>query len=105
MRVVVLTLVALLAGCETLQPGPGPLDAILAEAVSAARAPFAEQQAALGRAQKGLGGGSAADRLRLATLLATLPRPSCWSRSRTPARPAWAGLQRYSPPRSTSAAA
>jgi hypothetical protein len=75
MRVVVLTLVALLAGCETLQPGPGPLDAILAEAVSAARAPFAEQQAALGRAQKGLGGGSPADRLRLATLLATLPPP------------------------------
>jgi hypothetical protein len=75
MRVFALAFLALLAGCETLQPGPGPVDAILAEAVSAARAPFAEQQAALARAQQGLGGGRPADRLRLATLLATLPPP------------------------------
>ena len=75
MRAFALAFLALLAGCETLQPGPGPVDAILAEAVSAARAPFTEQQAALARAQQGLGGGSAADRLRLATLLATLPPP------------------------------
>jgi hypothetical protein len=75
MRVFALAVLALLAGCETLQPGAGPVDAILAEAVSAARAPFAEQQGALARAQKGLGGGTAADRLRLATLLATLPPP------------------------------
>ena len=75
MRVFALAFLALLAGCETLQPGPGPVDAILAEAVSAARAPFAEQQAALARAQQGLAGGRPADRLRLATLLATLPPP------------------------------
>jgi hypothetical protein len=75
MRVFALAFLALLAGCETLQPGPGPVDAIVAEAVSAARAPSAEQRAALARAQQGLAGGAPADRLRLATLLATLPPP------------------------------
>jgi hypothetical protein len=64
-----------LTGCAALQPDPGPVDAIVAEAVRAARAPFPEQQAALARAQQGLGGGRPADRLRLATLLATLPPP------------------------------
>jgi hypothetical protein len=67
--------VLVLSGCAALQPDTGPLDAILAEAVTASRAPFAEQQAALARAQQGLGGGSPAYRLRLATLLATLPPP------------------------------
>jgi len=68
-------LVIALTGCAALQPDPGPVDAIVAEAVSAARGPFAEQQAALARAQKGLVGGGPAERLRLATLLATLPPP------------------------------
>ena len=78
MKAFAVTLAILLAGCETLQtlqPGPGPLDAILAEAVVASRAPFPEQQATLARAQKALGSGAPADRLRLATLLATLPPP------------------------------
>jgi hypothetical protein len=75
MRILAVALVLLLPACETLQPGPAPVDAIVAEAVVASRAPFAEQQATLGRAQKALGSGAAADRLRLATLLATLPPP------------------------------
>ena len=78
MRVFAVACLILLTGCETLQtlqPGPGPVDAIVAEAVVASRAPFAEQQAALARAQQGLAGGAPADRLRLATLLATLPPP------------------------------
>jgi hypothetical protein len=66
-------LVLALAGCAALEPNP--VDRIIAEAVVASRAPFAEQQASLGRAQQALAGGAAADRLRLATLLATLPAP------------------------------
>ena len=69
-----LLLVLALAGCAAVQPLVNPVDAILAEAVAAARAPAAEQQAALARAQQ-LGVQSPADRLRLATLLATLPPP------------------------------
>ncbi|HEU4440937.1 MAG TPA: hypothetical protein VFR83_02840 [Burkholderiales bacterium] len=75
MRILAVALVLFLAGCETFQPGPAPLDAILAEAVAASRAPPAEQQAALARAQKAFGSGAPADRLRLATLLASLPPP------------------------------
>jgi hypothetical protein len=66
-------LVVALAGCAALQPDA--VDGIVAEAVVASRAPFAEQQASLGRAQQAFGSGSRADRLRLATLLATLPPP------------------------------
>ena len=66
-------LVTALSGCAALQPDP--VDAIVAEAVVAARAPFAEQQATLGRAQQAFGSGTRTDRLRLATLLATLPPP------------------------------
>jgi hypothetical protein len=76
MRVIVLVLA--LAGCAAVQPLVNPVDGILAEAVAAARAPAAEQQAALARAEKQLvqaGGSNSADRLRLATLLATLPPP------------------------------
>jgi hypothetical protein len=62
-----------LAGCAALQPNAA--DPIVAEAVVAARAPFAEQQAALRRAQDAFKSGAATDRLRLATLLATLPPP------------------------------
>ena len=75
MRIVALAPLVLLAACETLQPAAGPVDAITAAAVVAARAPFAEQQAALARAHKAFGSGAPADRLRLATLLATLPPP------------------------------
>jgi len=65
--------VTALAGCAVLEPNP--VDRIVAEAVVASRAPFAEQQASLGRAQQALGSGAPAERLRLATLLATLPPP------------------------------
>jgi hypothetical protein len=75
MRILAVALVLFLAGCETFQPGPAPMDAIIAEAVAASRAPLAEQQATLARAQKAFGSGAQADRLRLATLLATLPPP------------------------------
>ena len=75
MKILAVALLLYLAGCETLQPGPAPLEAIIAEAVVASRAPLAEQQATLARAQKAFGGGAPADRLRLATLLATLPPP------------------------------
>jgi hypothetical protein len=63
-----------LAGCAAVQPLVNPVDAIVADAVTAARAPAAEQAAALTRAQQA-GTATAADRLRLATLLATLPPP------------------------------
>ena len=69
-----LFLVLALAGCAAVQPLVNPVDAILAEVVAAARAPAAEQQAALARAQQ-LGVQNPADRLRLATLLATMPPP------------------------------
>jgi hypothetical protein len=69
-----LILVLALAGCAAVQPFVNPVDAILAEAVAAARGPAAEQQAALARAQQA-GVENPADRLRLATLLAMLPAP------------------------------
>jgi hypothetical protein len=73
-----LALLLALAGCSALQPLVNPVDAIVAEAMTAARSPAAEQAATLARAEKELtrlGGGTPADRLRLATLLATLPPP------------------------------
>src|SRR4029453_14311089 len=66
-------LVMALAGCAALEPNP--VDRIVAEAVVASRAPFAEQQASLGRARQAFAGGAPAARLRLAMLLATLPPP------------------------------
>ena len=63
-----------LAGCAAVQPLVNPVDAIVAEAVTAARAPAPEQAAALARAQQ-VGITTPIDRLRLATLLATLPAP------------------------------
>jgi hypothetical protein len=73
-----LTLVLALAGCTAVQPLVNPVDSIVADAMVAARAPAAEQAAVLARAEKEVtrpGGGTPADRLRLATLLATLPPP------------------------------
>jgi hypothetical protein len=67
-----------MTGCAAVQPLVNPVDAIVADAVAAARAPAAEQAAALARAEKEAtrpGGATPADRLRLATLLATLPPP------------------------------
>ena len=70
---------AAVAGCALLEPGADQAvaaDGIMAEAVTAARAPLAEQKAKLGRAQQA----QAADptplnRLRVATLLETLSPP------------------------------
>jgi len=77
----VVLLCALLLGCAESQPlvtPVNPVDSIVAEAVAATRAPAAEQAATLARAEKEAareGGASPAERLRLATLLATLPPP------------------------------
>ena len=68
-----------LAGCAPLDPRTPQIvevDGIVAEAVQLARAPATEQKAALARAQQAfLAEASAANRLRLAALLATLPEP------------------------------
>lgn len=66
-----------LAGCAAVRPLVDPVDAIVAEAVAAARAPAAEQAAVLARAQKEATrqDASPADILRLGTLLATVPPP------------------------------
>lgn len=63
-----------LAGCAAMQPLVNPVDAIVAEALAASRAPAPEQAAVLARAESA-GTATPADRLRLATLLATLPPP------------------------------
>jgi hypothetical protein len=71
-------LALVLGGCSAVQPLVNPVDAIVAETVAVARAPAAEQAAALARAEKEVtrtGGGTPADRLRLGSLLATLPPP------------------------------
>lgn len=68
-----------LAACAALDPKTAQLvtvDRLVAEAVQTARAPAAEQKAVLARAQQAfVADSSAANRLRLATLLATLPEP------------------------------
>ena len=79
MRAFVAALTIGLTGCALLQPGAEQLsmvDAIVADAMSAARAPSAEQKAALSRAQDAFAREpSAVNRLRLATLLAALAAP------------------------------
>lgn len=78
MRIVIVTLIALLAGCAELQrlEGADAVDAAVAEALSAARAPASEQKSALARAdQRFQADPSTANRLKLATLLAVLPTP------------------------------
>lgn len=69
-----LALVLLLAGCASLQPIVNPVDTIVGEALAASRLPADEQSTVLSRAQEA-GLASPVDRLRLATLLATLPAP------------------------------
>jgi flagellar capping protein FliD len=69
----------LVAGCVLLAPQTldmAAVDGIVAESLSMARAPAAEQKAALAKAQDAFGKDTgAANRLRLATLLALLPPP------------------------------
>src|SRR5712664_950002 len=72
-------LLGALAGCAALQPGAEQsvaADSMVGEALSAARAPVAEQKAALARVQKRfLQDPTVLNRVRLATLLAVLPAP------------------------------
>ena len=68
-----------LAACAALDPKTPRIvevDGILAEAVQVLRAPASEQKGALARAQQAfLADASPANRLRLASFLATLPEP------------------------------
>jgi hypothetical protein len=79
MRGLIVALALSLAGCAELRTAADPLgaiDAVVGEAVRAARAPAAEQQATLARAQQAHAGQHAPiNRLRLAVLLGTLPAP------------------------------
>ena len=74
-RFVFLSLV--ITGCASVQPLINPVDAVVGEAITTARAPAAEQAAALARAEKQArsAGTNSLDWLRLATFLATLPPP------------------------------
>jgi hypothetical protein len=75
-RIRALLLAVALGGCAALQPAIDPVDAVLREAVQAARASTAEQKATLAAAQKAfVTDSSTYNRLRLATLLVTLPAP------------------------------
>jgi hypothetical protein len=76
--IVLLLLAAATGGCADfpLLEASGGVDAAVAEALSAARGPVAEQKAAVARAeQRYKADPSAGNRLRLATLLAALPAP------------------------------
>jgi len=68
-----------LGGCAALDPAHQQVtavDGLMAEAAHAARAPSVEQRAALASAERAFASeGSSLNRLRLATLLATLPAP------------------------------
>lgn len=79
MKGLVIALMLLLAGCASLAPGAderAKLSEIVAKAVTAARAPTAEQQRTLREAHEAYRRErSVADRLQLATLLAALPAP------------------------------
>lgn len=79
MRLLAATMLLALAGCAELLRAPDAVvsvDAIVGEAVRASRAPAAEQKAILTRAQQAYAAKPAPpNRLRLATLLATLPAP------------------------------
>lgn len=79
MRAIVGALVILLAGCASFGPGAGErakVSEIVAQAVAAARAPAATQQRTLRLAREAYRRDrSVENRLRLATLLATLPAP------------------------------
>jgi len=73
-RILAALVCLILAGCATLQPGA--VDAVVAEALGAARAPAAEQKALLAKAQEAFTANTGElNRLRLATLLVVLPVP------------------------------
>jgi hypothetical protein len=78
-RITLFAATLLVAGCVLLAPQTldmAAVDGIVAESLSAARAPEHEQKAALAKAQAAFGKDtSVANRLRLATLLALLPPP------------------------------
>ena len=68
--------ILLLGGCAALQPAADQVDAVVAEAVNVTRAAPPEQKAALARVQQQFAAeSSVVNRLRLATLLASLPPP------------------------------
>ena len=79
MRVLSLLLVSFVAGCAALYPAGEQslaVDAVIGDALSAARAPISEQRAALARAQQGfVQAQNPLNRLRLGALLAVLPPP------------------------------
>jgi hypothetical protein len=68
-----------LTGCALFEPPPppvSPVDGVIGEAVHTSRAPVTEQRAALQRAEQAYKASpTSLNRLRLATLLATLPDP------------------------------
>ncbi len=74
-----LVVVGVLSGCAALEPGADDVlavDRVLSEVVSVARAPAAEQKAALARAQQQfVADPSPLRRVKLAGLLAALPAP------------------------------
>lgn len=78
-RVLIAAALVALAACAELQPRADSavaVDAIVGQALAAARAPAAEQKAALQRAQAAYAARpEPPNRLRLAVLLATLPAP------------------------------
>jgi hypothetical protein len=78
-RCLVVAVSLALSACAALDPRPSryaPVDAVIGETVQAARAPAPEQKVALARAEQLFAGeASPVNRLRLATLLATLPDP------------------------------
>jgi hypothetical protein len=66
----------LVAGCALLEPQADTVDRIVADSLSAARTPATEQKATLAKAQSAFEKDTAAaNRLRLAALLAVLPPP------------------------------
>jgi len=70
------TAMLLLGGCALLEPQADTVDRIVAEALTAARAPASGQKAALASAQAAFAKDTSdTNRLRLATLLAVLPEP------------------------------
>src|SRR5438128_9571397 len=79
LRCLVAAALFVLGACAALDPQyqqVTAVDALMAEAVHVSRAPAAEQKAALAAAERAFTNDrSSVSRLRLATLLATLPRP------------------------------
>lgn len=79
LRCLVAAALVALGGCAALDPQyqqVSTVDGLMAEAVHVARAPPAEQKAALAAAERAFSSDrSSVNRLRLAVLLATLPRP------------------------------